>query len=171
MKIELKNIKFSEWASEETNCFRADIFCDGKKIGYCGNDGHGGSTSTHFYDGCKDKFLAVEAYCNTLPPIVFDKGTENEWSLDMNLEHYVDNLFENWLSAKEDKKLIKNFDKGICYGSKLSYQIVSFKLGNKAATISEIVKHPKGKEFLKTAYDKLINEGKNVLNTNLSFLN
>ena len=45
MKIELKNIKYSEWGSEETNCFQANIYLNGKLVGYCENDGKGGCTS------------------------------------------------------------------------------------------------------------------------------
>jgi len=39
MKVELKNVKFSEHMSEETNAFTADVYVDGKKCGYAKNDG------------------------------------------------------------------------------------------------------------------------------------
>ena len=50
MKIELKNVKFYESMSEETNCFEADVFINGKKIAYAKNTGQGGSTDYHVHD-------------------------------------------------------------------------------------------------------------------------
>ena len=45
MKIELKKISFSERMSDETNCFIADLYINGKKVGECNNDGRGGCTN------------------------------------------------------------------------------------------------------------------------------
>ncbi len=39
----LKNLKVCEWASEETTCFTATLYVDGKRVGECSNDGHGGA--------------------------------------------------------------------------------------------------------------------------------
>lgn len=41
-KIELKNIKHAEFASEETNCFQATVYVDGKRFCIADNEGHGG---------------------------------------------------------------------------------------------------------------------------------
>jgi hypothetical protein len=41
MKIEVRNVKFSAFASQETNCFEATIWIDGKRIGAARNEGHG----------------------------------------------------------------------------------------------------------------------------------
>lgn len=40
--ISFEDFKFCEWMSEETNCFRATMVVDGKKIGEAYNEGHGG---------------------------------------------------------------------------------------------------------------------------------
>lgn len=42
MNIELKNIKIHQDMSDETNCFSATIYVDGKKAGTVRNDGRGG---------------------------------------------------------------------------------------------------------------------------------
>jgi hypothetical protein len=47
MQITLKNLKISKFMSEETTCFQATIYVDGKKAGMAQNDGHGGSTYCH----------------------------------------------------------------------------------------------------------------------------
>lgn len=39
--FELKNIQVAEFLSEETTAFSADVCIDGKKIGYCSNNGRG----------------------------------------------------------------------------------------------------------------------------------
>jgi hypothetical protein len=64
MRLTVKNYKRVEWASEETDCFTATLYLDGKKIGTARNDGHGGGD---FYD-----FVSKQAQAD------FDEAT-NEW--------------------------------------------------------------------------------------------
>ena len=42
-KIELKNIKYAAFASEETNCYEATLYVDGKRFAIVSNSGHGGA--------------------------------------------------------------------------------------------------------------------------------
>ena len=42
MKLKLKNIKHSEFASQETNCYQAVVYLNGKPFADVSNDGHGG---------------------------------------------------------------------------------------------------------------------------------
>jgi hypothetical protein len=42
MKITLKKIQYSKFASEETHCFQADLYVDGKPFAVVRNDGRGG---------------------------------------------------------------------------------------------------------------------------------
>lgn len=44
-KIILKNLKYAAFASEETSCFSATVYCDGKRLCTARNDGHGGCDS------------------------------------------------------------------------------------------------------------------------------
>jgi hypothetical protein len=44
MKITLKNFKHAAFASQETYCFEATVYIDGKKAGIASNEGHGGCT-------------------------------------------------------------------------------------------------------------------------------
>ena len=101
MKIEIKNIKFSEALSEETNAFTANLYINGKKVGYCKNQGHGGCTD--YYPDSKEDWKAIheaEAYCKALPKIQW-RGCE----FDQSLESVIDQLLEDWLKAREQKKL------------------------------------------------------------------
>lgn len=44
-KIELKNLKTAEFASEETHCYEATVYVDGKRFCIASNQGHGGPDS------------------------------------------------------------------------------------------------------------------------------
>ena len=48
MSLELKNIKYSAFASQETHCYQAYLYFKGKKVASVGNDGHGGCDHQHF---------------------------------------------------------------------------------------------------------------------------
>ena len=68
MKLELKNIKFYESMSEETNCFQADLFINGKKIADVKNQGQGGPTDYRVLDFKNQQILRdAEAFCLTFP--------------------------------------------------------------------------------------------------------
>lgn len=47
MNITLKNFKHAAFASQETYCFEATVYIDGKKAGRASNEGHGGCTFVH----------------------------------------------------------------------------------------------------------------------------
>jgi len=162
MKIELKNVLFAEYLSEETNAFTADLFVDGKKIGFCRNDGRGGNTMVNFYDlEDKEKFREVEEYCKTLPPLTYNWGGE-EHSIDMNLEHLVDDLFENWLKQKEVKKLERKMKTHLMWGvpNTLSYKSVNYK-----RPLNDFPKEVLQQELNK--WKEKFEDGEEYLNTNL----
>ena len=84
MKIELKKKKVCKWASEETICFQAELWIDGKNCGMVSNDGKGGA---HRFDMSKEfrpTLAQAEAYCKTLPPVKCESFT-----LPMDLELYI----------------------------------------------------------------------------------
>jgi hypothetical protein len=47
-KVTIKNLKYAAFASQETSCFEATIYVDGKRFCTARNEGHGGPDS---YDG------------------------------------------------------------------------------------------------------------------------
>ncbi len=163
MKIELKNVKFSDFASEETNCFRADVYVNGKKAGYCKNDGHGGNTYVHV-----ENRNEVEDYCKSLPPIDF-----GGLMVDSNLENLVDMLFEDWLKEKSKKDLKKKLEKamlkGICIEEENGFSVMTFKLGGKVMLLSDLFKVEKFVEAIRQTCMTLKADGKTILNTNLPF--
>ncbi|MFS8066647.1 MAG: hypothetical protein ACMG6S_09780 [Byssovorax sp.] len=66
MKIEVRNLKFSAFASQETNCFEATLYVDGKRVGTARNAGHGGAT----YIEPSDCAVRLNTHAATLPKVV-----------------------------------------------------------------------------------------------------
>jgi hypothetical protein len=166
--LQLKNIKFSEWNSEETNCFQAVVYLKGKRVGLAHNEGHGGPTDVSPIDSDFESFRELRAYCQA--------------QADANKEEYyetytiIDLLFEEWLRgqyAKKDKaRQSRDFAKAICYSKPNEadgYYKLEFKKGGKATTITEIQGSLSGRAFLIGKCKGLVAQGCKVLNTNLSF--
>jgi len=74
MKVTLKNIKVCQFASQETLCFEATVYIDGKKAGHVSNDGHGGSNIYYIEKAKRDAF---HAYCESLPSTYGIEGHPN----------------------------------------------------------------------------------------------
>ena len=144
MKLELKNVKFYESMSEETNCFQADLFINGKKIACVKNSG-------------QQILRDAEAYCKGLPKV---KYGENEYAV--TLETVIDDLFEAWLKVKADKKLLKDMEKGLMYGNKYGYTIITWNVPLKAMLMSI-----KGREIIRKKIVQLRVEEETILNTNI----
>jgi hypothetical protein len=83
MKIELKNLKINERLSEETTCFSATVYVDGKRAFEAGNRGHGGCNE--YYGDTS----AAQAYAATLPPYASVVG-----SIPYDLDMLIDDLIE-----------------------------------------------------------------------------
>ena len=103
MKIELKNVKFAAFASEETNCFSATVWIDGVKSGTAENSGKGGMTFIE-PQSLADK---LNAYGKTLPLKVSSMtnpdGTPFTYVEDA--ESLIDGLLADHLEQKQLKRL------------------------------------------------------------------
>ena len=161
MKLELKNIKFYESMSEETNCFQADLFINGKKIADVKNQGQGGPTDYRVLDFKNQQILRdAEAYCLTLPK----EKISDTFDFQPTLESKIDDLFEAWLKVKADKKMEKQMEKGILYGrnKNMSYTISTWNLPLKAMLMTT-----NGREVIRQKIIKIKEEGLIVFNTNI----
>lgn len=112
MKLELKNIKHTDWASEETHCYKASLYVDGKPVAVVSNDGHGGPDRDYAHPKFNDEFsvycdkmLAVHAYFKSLPK------TPSEWCADglpQELEYWCADQVNDWLSSRVLKRKLKS---------------------------------------------------------------
>jgi hypothetical protein len=103
MKIELKNIKYAAFASEETSCFSASVCIDGVKSGTAENGGKGGATFIE-PQSLADK---LNAYAKTLPlkvsTITNPDGTP--FTYEQDAESLIDDLLADHLEQKQLKRL------------------------------------------------------------------
>lgn len=105
MKIELKNIKHSEFASHETNCYQATIYIDGNRVGTVENAGHGGCDNVHPYQVAQQ----IDEYAKTLPKIVcsfIDPDTGKPLELKQDHETIFGDILSTWLVSKDLKQLM-----------------------------------------------------------------
>ena len=109
MKLELKNIKHTEWASEETHCYQASLYVDGKPVAIVSNDGHGGCDRDYDHPNFKGDYRAtmksVHDYFKTLP-----KTDPCEWmpdGMEQQLEYWCADQVNNFLVSRELKKELK----------------------------------------------------------------
>jgi hypothetical protein len=103
MKIELKNVKHSEFASHETNCFEATIYIDGKKVGHAENSGQGGTTNI----SPNTLVLMLDEYAKTLPPLIYKSNDTIEITeIKQDAELLIDELLTTWLYARDLKRMM-----------------------------------------------------------------
>ncbi len=164
MKITLKNLKIAEHMSEETTAFTADLIVDGVNVGSAKNGGHGGSTDYRANEGKRELLKKAEEFCKTLPPL-----TGNFGSIDMNLEHFIDELVYQELLARDEKnrkRLIeKQMETSIMWGIPNDSRYVQVKFKTPLSQIPII--HLQG--YIDT-YKKELKKGEVFLNTNLEKL-
>ena len=87
----LKNIQTCDFMSEETICFHAELFCDGRFLCDCENEGHGGATFTwcrpeskdFYYEVYEDVRKEVWLRCKTGDIIYYDLGTVADETLSL----------------------------------------------------------------------------------------
>lgn len=161
MKVELKNIKFSEQLSEETNAFFANIYIDGKKSGYCKNDGCGGCTEYHPYPERKQLFEECEEWLKTQPQI--NIGTDEQpYMVNCNMENMIDHLFTEWLKLRDKKKLEKQMETRLMWGVPNGYSYGYYNFKKPLNTFD--------RRLIQQYIDKIklsLKDGEQILNTNL----
>ncbi|MBV7408748.1 hypothetical protein [Maritimibacter sp. DP1N21-5] len=110
MKIELKNIKYSSFASQETNCYDAALYIDGRKIGNVGNTGTGGSD--YFYPSAnpsihqnRDAHARADAWCKAnLPAVELGEGFD---PVPADLELHCGALLDDYLLTRDLRSNLK----------------------------------------------------------------
>ncbi len=168
MKIELKNLKVNVAFSEETTCFIADVFVNGKKVAHAKNDGRGGCTDYYAYPNQRELLTQVEQYCKSLPKQVVDFGDRTH-EFDQTLESVIDDLVFAKEKEKEDKKIEKLCENHIVFGKPngMSYSVISFKGKPKFADIKKTIQGQKSLERLIDRVKGELKEGQIIFNKNL----
>ena len=106
MKLELKNIKHTAWASEETHCYQASLYVDGKPVATVSNDGRGGADRC--YDHPKCVYSGRSAWCDKMQEVhEYFKSLPNTHGMEQCLEFWCADQVNDWLTARELKKNLK----------------------------------------------------------------
>lgn len=168
MNIELKKIEISERLSEETTAFYADLYINGKKVGYASNRGHGEPIDYGTYDS-KDADLIkkAEEWCKMLPPIVVDPEDKNSIAINMDLEIYIDQLVEAHRRKLFQKKMERYFKQHIVISDNPDKSFKSIKFSH---PIENMLKNAKGLTVLVSFLAKEKNnlsDGEKFQNTNI----
>jgi hypothetical protein len=102
MHIQLKNIKYAAFASEETACFEGSVYLDGKKAGFVSNDGQGGAMNFHPWQ----LETRLNDYGKSLPQITASwKGDDGEpFMYDQDAESVINGLLDDYLLERDRKK-------------------------------------------------------------------
>ncbi len=99
MKITLKNFRHFPSGSEETSCFTADIWIDGKKEGSAKNAGHGGPTD--IWPPALEARL--EAHAATLPDLEFKSG-DKVYTIKSSADLIIDEIVEKLILTNTIKR-------------------------------------------------------------------
>lgn len=107
-KLELKNITYYKQGSEETPCYNAVVYVNGKKLIHVGNDGHGGCDRQDGIGEYNYKHVEeVNKWCiKTFGQGSFtykSNGKEEVCTYDIDLEHWCHDRLYEFL----DKKILK----------------------------------------------------------------
>ncbi len=114
-KIELKNIKHTAWASQETHCYQATLYVDGVKWGTVSNQGHGGCD---LFDGAEgydwdDLAELNKRIAETYKPYTFGDGNDEVMlgavprSINQDLDMVCGDLVNQWLRDRDFNKAMK----------------------------------------------------------------
>lgn len=181
MLIEIKNIKVNLAFSEETNCFNADIFVDGKKTAYARNDGHGGCTYYCSYHKPNDdeNLRQAEAFAKTLPSTTHHFGGK-DLVIESSLEGMIDQAIDDYVNAKEKVKFAKKIEKEMLTGFVIGvpsngngYVSVFIRNFKGKPKLDILMANPLSRPYLVKFYEQVVRElkdGEQILNTNLKTL-
>ena len=123
MELELRNIKYSSFASQETPCYEAKLYLNNKPLALIRNEGSGGSdyqlehpafTRSDFRKNFFDVLRDVDKYFSDQPKIkskfkFADDVEPKEYELTMDLELWCHQELNKW---KCSKTLRRNLNKG-----------------------------------------------------------
>lgn len=107
MLVELRKVKYSASLSEETNAFTADLYFDGKKVGYASNHGTGGPNDVHISNPADE--ARFRAFIAAQPPEPCDFGDGKPLTMDEDL--FIGKLVEDHLEAMDKVKAEKRVQK------------------------------------------------------------
>ena len=159
--FELKNVKVHDDMSEETVCFSATLYVDGKKTAVCKNSGTGGMTDVCFLKGADDTAFKFMQYCKANPVVNHYNGKEHKfYGVDIRVdEMLIEYQMKKDLKRREKNQLVLH-KKSKNDPPYIIHSFVRLRCG-----VKELVqKYPL---TLKTTIEKYMKMGFVIMNTNI----
>lgn len=111
--LEVKNISHYARGSEETPCYNATVYINGKRAIEVSNEGHGGMDRQDTYPNIEERCLVQQAneWCikkyGKKTHKYMSNGEEKSFDIEMDLEHFCHEELYKWLDTKELKRQLK----------------------------------------------------------------
>ena len=163
MKLELRNVKVIKELSEETTCFHAILYVDGKKAAECSNRGTGGMTDVYFENQeIKEK---VVNFCKKNPVVNYfgDKKIEYEG---------VDIRVDELLVEYQMKKDLKNKQKHSLVLRKEKFKDAPYIIhayAKQLFPIEKMMQDETKRDSLRRQIIDLRKQGYTIMNTNIDY--
>ena len=108
MKLEMKSIKHSDFASQGTPCYEGHVYIDGKKSIHVSNDGRGGSDRYHSFNKIPYSIIReVDEWCKkNLPKWKMSSDGDAPKEYDTDFESWCHTQVHLWLRSKELKRVL-----------------------------------------------------------------
>jgi len=115
MELSMKSIKHSDWASQETYCYSANLYLDGKPFAMVSNDGVGGCDTVYphpksQYTSGKDwqnKLKEIEDYFKSLPNTDLGKYDWCPEGFGQTLETWCCDQVSDFLHKKDMQRVMR----------------------------------------------------------------
>lgn len=161
MKLELKNVKVHEDMSEETTCFSATLWVNGKRAASCRNDGIGGSTHVCFDNhATRDE---VVRWCKDNPIVQVFRGKKFEcYGVDDRVDELLFEYMNKEMLKKNQKKMLVLHQKCLNDPKYIIHAYRKFKSPIKSLMLDE-----NGRTLLKNAIIECQIKGYEIMNTNI----
>ena len=114
MKITLKNLKVAKFMSQETTCFQATVYVDGKKAGTAENEGHGGCTNVHLdkeFRYLQGQKFPIKCGCFYKDDDGKCPMCKNTGSWEGHIDDHIDHLVGEMEWEKESKRIMNSYRK------------------------------------------------------------
>ena len=111
MNLEMKNIKHFASGSEETYCYTATVYLDGKPFSLVSNDGHGGCDRDYSHNKFKgdyrESMKKIDDYFKSLPNTDVGKYKSIPEGFEQSFERWCSEQVTNFLYKKEVKSALR----------------------------------------------------------------
>lgn len=155
LNISIKNIKYFS-GHDGMQGINADVYFKGNKFAHAYDDAYGGGMDIRPIGYTKDNMQILydlEKTLNDLPTYTIELGNPPK---EIIFNHSLDMLIDMLAEAKDDER---DFKKGIIYLDENGDQIIAH--WKKSTLINMVKTNP---SIVQNRYNKLINEGKKILN-------